>query len=139
MRFDDPGQLILTVARGLGDLASQFVLVGGATTNLFITDWAAPAVRPTLDVDVVVEVATLIEYLRLEHELERRGFRADESPRCRRIYDGVRIDVMPTDATIIGFSNRWYPDVFATAGTLHLQPDLTIGIVTPTLFIATKF
>lgn len=109
--------------------------------TLLLTDRAAPSVRPTLDVDVVVQVASTVEYLRLEGELERRGFAQDESPgapRCRRIREGVRLDVMPTDAAILGFTNRWYPAVCATATRVELEPDLSIRLVTPPLFVATK-
>jgi hypothetical protein len=125
----------------LGDLVDQVVFLGGATTNLLLTDPAAPSVRPTLDVDVVVQVASAIEYLRLERELEQRGFLQDESPdapRCRRIREGVRLDVMPTDAAVLGFTNRWYPAVCATATRVELEPDLAIRLVTPPLFVATK-
>ncbi len=141
MRRDPSFWLVVAAARGLGDLLDQFVFVGGATTNLLITDPAAPSVRPTLDVDVVVEVTGTFDYLRLERALEGRGFLFDESPgapRCRRIREGVRIDVMPTDASILGFSNRWYPKVCATAPRVELEPDLSIRLVTAPLFVATK-
>lgn len=140
MRRDDPSfRMVVAAARGLGDLVDEVVFLGGATTNLLLTDPAAPSVRPTLD--VVVQVASTIEYLRLEGELERRGFLQDESrgaPRCRRIREGVRLDVMPTDAAILGFTNRWYPAVCATATRVELEPDLLIWLVTPPLFVATK-
>jgi hypothetical protein len=142
MRRDDPSfRMVVAAARGLGDLVDQVVFLGGATTNLLLTDPAAPSVRPTLDVDVVVQVATTVEYLRLGRELERRGFLQDESPGaplCRRIREGVRLDVMPTDAAILGFANRWYPAVCATATPVELEPDLSIRLVTPPLFVATK-
>jgi hypothetical protein len=142
MRRDDPSfRLVVSAARGLGDLVDQVVFLGGATTNLLLTDPAAPSVRPTLDVDVVVEVASTADYLRLERELERRGFLSDESPgapRCRRIREGVRLDVMANDAAILGFSNRWYPAVCATATRVALEPDFSIRLVTPPLFVATK-
>ena len=142
MRRDDPSfRMVVAAARGLGDLVDEVVFLGCATTNLLLTDPAAPSVRPTLDVDVVVQVASTIEYLRLEGELERRGFLQDESrgaPRCRRIREGVRLDVMPTDAAILGFTNRWYPAVCATATRVELEPDLLIWLVTPPLFVATK-
>ena len=81
MRRDDPSfRLVVAAARGLGDLVDDFVFLGGATTNLLLTDPAAPAVRATLDVDIVVEMASVLDYLRLERELERRGFASDEPP-----------------------------------------------------------
>jgi hypothetical protein len=142
MRRDDPSfDRVVAAARGLGDLVDRVVFLGGATTHLLLTDPAAPSVRPTRDVDVVVEVASTIEYLRLERALEQRGFVQDESPgapRCRRVRGDVRLDVMPTDPAILGFSNRWYPAVCATATRCALEPELSIRLVTPPLFVATK-
>src|SRR4051812_1067118 len=31
-------------------------------------------------------------------------------PICRWDYDGLTVDVMPTDGKILGFNNRWYSD-----------------------------
>ena len=50
------------VARRLGPLREQVVFLGGATTALLVTDPAAPAPRPTRDVDVIIEVGSLVEY-----------------------------------------------------------------------------
>jgi hypothetical protein len=44
---------------------------------------------------------------------------------------------MPTDATVLGFSNRWYPDAIETATTIDVAGH-RVRIVTPALFIATK-
>ena len=41
-------------AEKLGDIVDEVVFLGGCTTCLFITDVAAPDVRPTLDVDCIV-------------------------------------------------------------------------------------
>lgn len=43
------------------ELLGEVVFVGAATLPLWITDEAAPPLRPTADVDVVVEVATQSE------------------------------------------------------------------------------
>lgn len=51
-------ELLERAALVLGPLAEEVVFVGGATVVLWITDPGAPPPRPTLDVDVVVEVTT---------------------------------------------------------------------------------
>ena len=57
----DPNRLALTgVAKALGALTDEVVFVGGAVVGLLLTDPAAPRPRPTKDVDVIVEVASLI-------------------------------------------------------------------------------
>jgi hypothetical protein len=51
-------ELLELAAVALGDLLDEVVFVGGATVGLWITDPAAPAPRPTKDVDVIVEVTS---------------------------------------------------------------------------------
>ena len=66
--------LIERVTIRLGSLLDRFVFLGGAATDLFITDPAAPGIRRTLDVDVIVEVLSRSAYYRLEDELRSIGF-----------------------------------------------------------------
>lgn len=51
-------QLLRTVAERLGPLRDRVVFLGGAAAGLLITDPAAETVRPTDDVDVIIEVVT---------------------------------------------------------------------------------
>ena len=70
-------EMLVQVARGLGDLRPEVVFVGGAVVELFVTDPAAPRPRFTEDVDVVVEITTRAEWSRLGERLRSRGFRED--------------------------------------------------------------
>jgi hypothetical protein len=97
---DPKRALFESVVRVLAPLLDELVFVGGCTAGLFITDSAAGGIRPTKDVDAVV-------------------------------------DVMPTDAAVLGFSNRWYPTAIETAQTFHIAGH-DVRVVTPALFIATK-
>jgi len=101
---------LATAARLLGELADEVVFVGGAATGLLLTDPAAPDVRPTLDVDVVVEVASRTAYYRFEERLREHGFleAPEEEVICRwKHREGkIILDVMPTDEGILGFSER---------------------------------
>ncbi len=55
-------QMLCLVAERLESLLDRLVFLGGCTTALFITDEAAPDVRVTHDVDVIVEVLSRNEY-----------------------------------------------------------------------------
>ena len=59
--------------KALGSLCERFVFVGGCATGLLLTVDAGPPVRATRDVDVIVEVLSLVEYHDLERQLERAG------------------------------------------------------------------
>ena len=92
-------ELVGVVARHLGNLRQEVVFLGGAVTELLITDAAAPDVRPTRDVDVIVEVSSHAAYAALSARLRKLGFaeaRSEDAPVCRWIVEGVRVDVMPT-------------------------------------------
>jgi len=134
-------RMIIHVAKRLGNLRDKVVFVGGCATGLFITDPAMPEVRATQDVDVIVEVTSRMEYYRLEEELRSRGFKQDLSenaPICRWLVDVIKVDIMPTQEEILGFSNRWYLPAIKNAEQLQLEKELTIKLVSPPYFLATK-
>ena len=78
--------MVIRAATALGDLRKEVAFLGGATTGFLLTDPAVDDVRSTLDVDVIVEVATRADYYALENRLRELGFRNDRSegaPLCR--------------------------------------------------------
>jgi len=117
-------RMIIHVAKRLGDLKDKVVFVGGCATGLFITDPAMPEVRATQDVDVIVDVASRVEYYKLEEALRNRGFIQDMSenaPVCRWLIDAIKVDIMPTQEDILGFSNRWYLPAIKNADHVELE------------------
>jgi len=103
--------MLEVAAAALGDLLNEVVFVGGATVSLWITDEAAPELRPTDDVDVIVEITTRRDYYRFESRLREAGFRnhPEDGVICRfkQPESDLLLDVMPTEASILGFENRW--------------------------------
>lgn len=139
MNKSDPNVALVELAvKKLGNLADQLVLVGGCASGLLITDTARPPVRTTYDVDLIVEIATLVNYYALAEQLKRIGFRENNEVICRWELDGLIIDVMPTDEKILGFSNKWYPEVVAEAKRITLPSSREINLISSPLFIATK-
>lgn len=77
---------------------------------MLLTDTAAAPARVTYDVDLISQVAALAGYHQLEREFDRLGFKRDmakDAPICRWHYQGLEVDLMPTDPRILGFANRW--------------------------------
>ena len=93
-----PEELLTSVGELLARLPRRVVFIGGATTGLYLTDPAAPSVRSTTDVDVVVDVASYAEYSGLLRDaLRRLGAREDtreDAPLCRWTLAEVSVDVM---------------------------------------------
>jgi predicted nucleotidyltransferase len=127
--------------KALGPLCERFVFVGGCATGLLLTADAGPPVRATRDVDVIVEVLSLVEYHELERQLERAGFSHDLSkgaPICRWLVGGAMLDVMPTDQAILGFGNRWYDEAIRTASLRALPGGRRVRLIGAPVFVATK-
>ena len=126
---------------GLGPVSDQLVFLGGCATGLLITDPAAPPIRATRDVDVIIEVASLAEYHRISEALRDRGFyedQAEQAPICRWAGHGVLLDVMPTDPDILGFGSEWYERAFAAAQVHGLPSGHTIRLISASYFLITK-
>ena len=133
--------LLKQVAKGLGPLLTEVVFVGGCTTGLFLTDEAAAEVRPTFDVDVIAEITSYADYATFSERLRALGFREDASPGaplCRWLCDDRKLDVMPIEEKILGFTNRWHKSAMDAATERELEEGLRIRVATPPYFIASK-
>lgn len=133
---------IKAVWNALEGLNQDYVFVGGATVSLYATNpELASEVRPTDDVDVVVELASYSGYAELDERLRGLGFKNDITTGviCRYVIQGIIVDIMPTDPTVIGFSNRWYPEGFENAKKISLDDRTAIRIFTLPYFVAAKW
>ncbi len=76
--------------------------------------------------------------------MQDRGFRIvapdfdEEIPICAMKLNDLRVDIMPDDESILGFTNRWYKKAMEHAFDYPLDDDITIRLVSPEYFIATK-
>lgn len=138
--FSSNIDLLSAVARRLGPLLEDVAFVGGATVSLYATRSGLIPVRPTDDVDIIIEVASRVRYHVFSERLRQLGFHEDVEAQilCRWRVDGIVVDVMPTDTSILGFANCWYPLALATAQPFSLKPDLTIRLITSPCFLGTK-
>lgn len=134
-------EMLSLAARGLAALKDEVVFVGGATIELYLTGRPALKVRPTDDVDCIIEVVSRVEYHKIEERLRGLNFSHpmdERAPICRWQYQGILVDVMPIDGKILGFTNRWYPDGFAKAVSARLPDGQDIRIFDLTYFVASK-
>lgn len=132
------------VASALGDLLPHVTFVGGSTTVLLVDEAAHHGIRKTDDVDVIIDVSTRVEYYQFSEKLRELGFVEDTTgPICRWLFDSksgrIKLDVMPIDEKILGFSNRWYKAAIEEATEVALPNGITIRVVSPAYFLATKF
>jgi hypothetical protein len=135
-------KMLQIVASGLGDLKERVVFVGGVVAELYANDSAASEIRASQDVDCVIELTTRKMHAELEEELRIKKFANDTSlgaPICRWIYRGIKVDIMPTDEEVLGFSNKWYSAGFLNKITKELSDGTQIFVLSPEYYLATKF
>lgn len=130
-------QLLTTVCKEIEPILDQVVLVGGCATELLITDQAAPEVRYTVDVDMLIEVVSLAEYYSVGDKLKKLGFKENHDVICRWQKNDLILDLMPTDKNILGFSNPWYKSAIQQKVSSELD-DMTLYHISAPYFIATK-
>ncbi|HEX6981331.1 MAG TPA: nucleotidyl transferase AbiEii/AbiGii toxin family protein [Balneolaceae bacterium] len=129
------------VARGLTPLLDEVVFTGGAIIELYADESASAPLRPTTDIDIVIEVVGYGKFAELEGKLSKLTFYHDleSSITCRYRFKGIKVDIMPTDEKILGFSNRWHKTGMEHVIRSKLAEDLHINLFEPSYFLASKF
>lgn len=98
---------IKAIHNALGQLGQEVVYVGGATISLYLHD-IGPVIRNTEDVDVVVEIWNYADFHLLDEKLRHIGFKNDQDSGliCRYSYEGIIVDILPTEGKVLSFSNK---------------------------------
>lgn len=129
------------VANGLGELLEKTVFIGAAMCPFYIKSPLSDELRPTTDIDAMMDAKNVTEMNLLETSLRAKGFTHDtakDAPRCRWIYKGIQVDIVPI-APIGGYeNNRWYKEGANHAQRIDLPSGKTIQILSLPFFIATK-
>jgi len=130
---------IKEVKSALEPLKDNIVFVGGATVSLY-AERMAEEVRPTKDVDILVEIWSRWEFADLEERVRQLGFVNDMNATFigRYILGDIIVDLMPTSPEILGFTNKWYEEGFKASVNFMIDETTTIKILPPGYFIATK-
>ena len=131
---------IQKVARALGDLNEKVVYVGGAIVSLYIDDLSAEDVRPTKDVDITLQIASVQALENLREKLNNKGFKqsSEDDVVCRFRFEDVKVDVMSTKPVGWAPANKWFDLGFDKAKTYSID-GIEIRILSLPYFLATKF
>jgi hypothetical protein len=137
----DPNrELFAHVVRLLAPVLDELVFVGGCAMGMMITDPAAAGIRPTKDVDAIVDVTSYAMYAALSQRLRALGLHEDAStgaPTGRWRHGDAMVDILPTDRGVLGFSNSWYARAIASAAPVTID-GLQARVVAPAYFLAAK-
>jgi hypothetical protein len=131
---------IKIIARALGDLNEKVVFTGGAVLSLYADDPAAPDVRPTRDLDIVVEISSQSELEILRQQLAAHNIHPakNEKVLCRFIHQNILLDVMATREVGWAPANPWFKIGYDRRITFDLE-DIRIQIFPFACFLAAKF
>ena len=133
-------EAIKIIAQILGDLNDQVVYVGGAVAALYADDPGAPEIRPTKDVDIVIEIASTFELEVFRQKLSKRDihFARDAKVMCRFKYQDIYLDVMATKEIGWAPANPWFKAGFNNS-EIHQLDDVKIKIMPVAYYLAAKF
>lgn len=142
MKLSSNEQMLLQVANWLPpELRDRVVFLGGSVIFLLITEAGFVGIRPTQDVDLIIEAPNRISFNNFEESLRQAGCKQilnDEPPViCRWRINSVVVDVMPCDESILGFSNQWYKSAVKNYYLIRLE-GVEIKVVAAPYFLATK-
>lgn len=131
------------IAQGLGSLLPNIAFVGGATIIFYVDEEEGidHRLRPTKDIDCVIDVATRLDFNNMEAQLRKLGFQPcieQGAPLCRYLYRGIQVDVMPKDGAVLGFTNQWYQPGIEQSESKVLPSGREIRIFSVPYFLATK-
>lgn len=129
---------IKEVALALGSLCDKSVFVGGSVVGFYVKDLSAEDVRPTKDVDVSIEIISVLELEEFRKDLNRKGFQHDSEIICRFHYKDIIVDIMGRKPIGWAPANKWFDLGFDHREEILLD-DVKIWILSFPFFLATKF
>jgi hypothetical protein len=89
-------KMLEQVADLLEPIPETFVFTGGATIALYVDEVVRADLRPTDDVDCVVEITSKSKYYQLAQKLRDLGLEESTKPNaplCRWQYQEINIDI----------------------------------------------
>ncbi len=134
-------ELLVRTAHALRPLLQELIFTGGLVVDEYSTVPALSGPRPTIDADVVCSAGSYTEYMKVSSRLKALGFTQPAElnpPPFRHFKDDLTVDLIPDDADILGFTNRWYTIGTQRTITIELEPGLKIRLFDPVVFLAAK-
>jgi predicted nucleotidyltransferase len=131
-------EILIKAAKALEPYINEIMFVGGSIVSLYINEGDKP--RPTKDVDVVVQVATYTEYNKFIELIKKLGFKEDQSdkaPICRYLIDGLPVDFMPAEESVLGFKNKWFKQAMEHTRVFIIE-GIEIKVISPVYLLAAK-
>lgn len=136
---DENKAMLAQVVSALPKWENRVLFIGGATLGFYLEEGLHSLLRTTLDVDLVIEVASLSKFYQLADDLRKAGFIELPERTSRWKYKGLLLDILPSGVGELQSSNPWIQEAFTRPVKQKL--DVNTSILVPTLidFITLKF
>ena len=131
-------QMLSQVVEALPKWENRVLFIGGATLGFYLEEGLHSLLRTTLDVDLVIEVASLSKFYLLADELRKSGFVELPERISRWKYNGLLLDILPSGVGELQSSNPWIQEAFTRAVKQKLDGNIAILIPTLLDFIVLK-
>jgi len=134
-------EAVCAVADKLSQVNVGHVFVGGAIVELLLDHPHLTPIRPTDDVDVVIENFSHPLYAEIEEKLRNAGFCHDTSegaPMCRWILNGIIVDIMPAEGGFMGLNTKWFKEALKTCADIEVL-GIKIPVISSAAFLASKY
>ncbi|MCX5919185.1 MAG: hypothetical protein NTX30_21225 [Deltaproteobacteria bacterium] len=132
-------QQLELLADKLGDVVDEIMIVGGCSPALILNIDTIPDLRPTYDIDIVIQAESFGKYMGFIQKIKKKGFEERPGDPIGRYASGeIVVDVIPTDSCVLGFSNRWYKKAFDNPIMKRLPSGRVLKTITPVFFVAAK-
>lgn len=132
--------VVAEIGQALQELKDEMVFVGGAVVSLYADDVTADEIRPTSDIDMTIKLLKFSNWVKMQERLSELGFYPDPFGHtiCSYKYKDILVDIMPTEESSLGPSNKWYKYGFDDLRKAIVK-DQEIQILSAPVFLATKF
>jgi len=132
-------QQLELLSEKLGELVEEILVVGGCSPALILDINISPDLRPTYDVDIVIQAESYGKYMGFIQKIKEKGFVERPGDPIGRYASGeIVVDVIPTEADVLGFSNRWYKMAFDNPIVKKLPSGRVLRTIAPVYFVAAK-
>lgn len=134
--------VIEDVAAALKDFKEQVVFIGGAVVSLYADDLAADEIRPTADIDMVINLTGDADLTLVEEQLVSLDFSPDPDSNSNSIrsyhYNNIPLNIIYAEDGSLDTANKWYKIGFEDLRIVKAI-DEQINILKAPCYLATKF
>lgn len=130
--------MLQLVAENLGDMRKKVVFLGGTIIPFLLTQKVPLDLRPSRDVDFIVDFDSKQDLYEFEDELWEQGFkRVSTGAVSKWKINDVSVDVLPA-GRVLDFNNKWCDEAMDHPRRANIGKGMVIDIMPAHCFLGVK-